>query len=291
MLPSAAAAAVVAYDQGPLLWISGHDCTFMSIGLIQGFLVLYIGISLTMSFTSEVMKMYLAVAWAQDIFILTMQAILIIRIYALFNQSKMLLIFLVTLYSLQTIAVLVMGGLSMTKQVLHKYFVSVSPVIGSVGQSVDLNASAFLLFYRDISILNVAFDTVLLFFALWAFVRHALEAKRLDGGWSINGLVRAMMANHLLYFVCYSVWLSLGLVTSYFTTLGDDSGALVDNLLDVLNALVVVAGPRMVISLRAQESKTRGEEGTSNGELSTIRFDTRELPTKSESAVENGGGL
>ncbi|KAH7905036.1 hypothetical protein BJ138DRAFT_1106315 [Hygrophoropsis aurantiaca] len=203
-------------------------------------------------------RMYLAVAWAQNIFILTMQGILVVRIYVLFNRSKKLLIFLATLYCLQSIAMLVMGGLSMTNQVLRAYFVSVSPAIGSVGQIVNLNASAFLLFYRDTSVLNVTFDTMLLLFALRAFVRHALEAKTLDGGWSINVLVRTLVADHLVFFVVNLTWLSLSVAANYITE-SNVFTALLTEALNVFTALAVVAGPRMVISLRAIEKKTRRE--------------------------------
>ncbi|KAH7907872.1 hypothetical protein BJ138DRAFT_429004 [Hygrophoropsis aurantiaca] len=61
------------------------------------------------------------------------------------------------------------------------------------------------------------FDAIVLVFALWAFVRHALEAKTSDGGWSINVLIRTLVADHLPYFVCFQIWMTLTLAANYTT--------------------------------------------------------------------------
>ncbi|KAH7906436.1 hypothetical protein BJ138DRAFT_636082 [Hygrophoropsis aurantiaca] len=146
----------------------------------------------------------------------------------------------------------------------------------------------FLAVAHDSTIVSVVFDTVLLLLALWAFVRHALEAKTSDGRWSINVLVRTLVADHLVYFVCNLIWLSLSLASGYVTAANTEW---LDGALYVFNALVVVAGPRMVIGLRAMENKTRGEGGTFEVELSAIRVGIRELSTHSESVMEEGGAL
>ncbi|KAH7902944.1 hypothetical protein BJ138DRAFT_1184627 [Hygrophoropsis aurantiaca] len=240
-----------------------------------------------------IVNMYLAASWASNIFILAMQAILLIRVYALFNRSKRILISLTTSYVLQATAIFVMAGLVENKQVYDNYDASIGPAIGSVMQSVNTNSSAapfILTLTRDGMIISAIFDTILLFFALWAFVKHTAEAKALNGRWSINALVSTLVADHLLYFVCNLTWLSLPIATAYSTEVNVASGML-DNMFYVFNALVIVFGPRMVISLRTTENKTRGEGGTLEGEVSTIRFDIREPPTHLESIMEEGGGF
>ncbi|KAH7904182.1 hypothetical protein BJ138DRAFT_1119656 [Hygrophoropsis aurantiaca] len=202
-----------------------------------------------------------------------MQAILVIRVYALFNQSKKISVFLATFYVLQATTIFVMMGLIADKRVFDRLVASVGLAIGSVTQAVS-NTSAFpSALNEDSTILCLVFDAILLLFALWAFVKHALEAKALDGGWSANVLVRTLVADHLLYFVCNLVWLWLSLAATEY------------------NTAIVVSGPHMVISLRTTESKTRGEGGTFEGEISTIRFDARGLSTQVQSVIEEGGGL
>ncbi|KAH7906837.1 hypothetical protein BJ138DRAFT_575958 [Hygrophoropsis aurantiaca] len=201
----------------------------------------------------------IALNWGLIIFILTMQAILVIRVYALCNRSKKVLTFLSTFYALQTTAILVMVALFFNKRTLHEYVTYISPPIGSVMQNIIINPpSEFLPFNQATTALAVAFDTILLVFALWAFVRHAVEANKSEGGWSINVLIRTLMADHLVQFVCNFTWLLLNLAVTYSTFEPNVSYALLTGALSVFTALVVVAGPRMVISLRAI-GKTRRE--------------------------------
>ncbi|KAH7904614.1 hypothetical protein BJ138DRAFT_1166234 [Hygrophoropsis aurantiaca] len=242
------------------------------------------------------LNMYLAVNWAQTIFLQAMQAILVIRVYALLNRSKKVAVFLATFYCLQAIAAFVMAGLLTNTRVLHQSFTSIGPAIGTIAVYVysHFSTMTFKSLPLNITIVFVIFDTVLLFFALLGFVRHTLEAKRLDGGWSINMLVRTLMADHLMYFFCYLVWMSLSLTTDYnleVNVFTDLITTLVNQLYFVSRALGVVAGPRMVISIRAIENKTRWGGGTTGGELSTIRFGIAEPATQLESGVEEGGGI
>ncbi|KAH7908163.1 hypothetical protein BJ138DRAFT_1103737 [Hygrophoropsis aurantiaca] len=196
---------------------------------------------------SGLVNMYLAVNWGENIFLLTMQAILTIRVYALFDKSKKVLIFLATFYVLQAIAVLVMVGLLMNNWTISGYIVAIGPTYGSVGRFLTLSNSVFFLPAQESAIPFVVFDTVLLFFALWASVGHSLEAKTSDGEWSISVLVRTLLVDHLVYFVCYVIWLSLSLATNYL----DEGVSRLDIVIYTFNTLAVVTGPRMVISLRA----------------------------------------
>ncbi|KAH7916097.1 hypothetical protein BJ138DRAFT_1097308 [Hygrophoropsis aurantiaca] len=207
---------------------------------------------------------YLAVMWATNIFLLSMQAILVIRVYALFNQSKKLLIFLATSYALQAAAVFVMTALEYNYRALHEDIVSIGPAIGSVMQSVvNSNNSPSLGFLSlDSTIVSVVFDGVLLFFALWAFeMVYQCACENIGSG-------------------SFDIFPLLNI-----------SIVLLNNILNVFNALAVVAGPRMVISLRAQESKMRGVEGDLSEEISTVQFGITKPPTQSQSVMQEGGGL
>ncbi|KAH7903557.1 hypothetical protein BJ138DRAFT_1192402 [Hygrophoropsis aurantiaca] len=187
-----------------------------------------------------------------------------------------------------------MTALMYNIRALHEYVISVGPAVGSVEQIVNYNTSANIpaAITQHSPIPSVIFDIVLLFFALQAFLKHVSEAKRLDGRWSINMLVRTLMADHLVYFVCYLTWMSISLAANYinYDLTVSSSNILLDDVIGIFGALAIIAGPRMVISLRAQESRPRGLEGTSMGELSSVQFGIRDLPTQSESVIEEVGG-
>ncbi|KAH7904991.1 hypothetical protein BJ138DRAFT_839629 [Hygrophoropsis aurantiaca] len=229
------------------------------------------------------LSMYSAVSWVQVIFLLAMQAILVIRVHALLNRSRGVLVFLATYYCLQTTATLVMGSVLTNTRALHGFFVSIGRcAFGSVVQTCvsDSNSSTGRgRLNLNITIVSLIFDTLLLSFALLAFVRHALEAKRLDGGWSTNMLVRTLVADQLMYFVCFLGWMSIALVLDY----NDEANVFTDSTTDIVNALYLAsralamgAGPRMITGIRAIEKKTRQEGESMGGELSTIRFGIQE---------------
>ncbi|KAH7906099.1 hypothetical protein BJ138DRAFT_672302 [Hygrophoropsis aurantiaca] len=227
---------------------------------------------------SVIVNIYLAIIWAESIFVLTMQAILAIRVYVLFSRSKNILIFLAVLYLVQATATFVITALLFSYQKMYEYVAPFGPAIGSVAQttSFNLTASIYWPLSPDITIISAIFDAFVFFFALWAFIKHTLEAKRLEGRWSVNVLVGRLMADHLAYFICNLTWLLLSLAASYVNEFP------VSDARYILSAFAVISGPRMIISLREQESKTRGLEGTSMGEMSTIQFGIREPPTHSE---------
>ncbi|KAH7905588.1 hypothetical protein BJ138DRAFT_746801 [Hygrophoropsis aurantiaca] len=67
------------------------------------------------------LNIMLAESWLQNIFPVAMQAILTIRVYALFNRSKKVLIVLAMLYALQAIATFVSTALLYNSRALHEY--------------------------------------------------------------------------------------------------------------------------------------------------------------------------
>ncbi|KAH7905586.1 hypothetical protein BJ138DRAFT_1183571 [Hygrophoropsis aurantiaca] len=80
--------------------------------------------------------------------------------------------------------------------------------------------------------------------------------------------------------------MALTLATDYAT----DEPSVLTMVFCVFTALVVVVGPRMVISLRAIENKSRGEGVILGGNLTTVRFGIREPPThQSEREMLLGG--
>ncbi|KAH7930129.1 hypothetical protein BV22DRAFT_76148 [Leucogyrophana mollusca] len=112
-------------------------------------------------------------------------------------------------------------------------------------------------------------------FALFAFTKHALEDRRLAGRWDVSPLMKLLIKDQMLYFVCYVVWQALDIPAA---SPGVSPPHTLIIVIDVLDALVVIAGPRMVISLRAAESQLI--EGSFQTELSTIDFDARDRRTR-----------
>ncbi|KAH7907905.1 hypothetical protein BJ138DRAFT_1116291 [Hygrophoropsis aurantiaca] len=245
-----------------------------------------------MPFASVDVNMCLAVNWTQSIFILAMQAILVIRVYALFNQSKKVLLFLTTFYALRATAALVIVAVLYNNRAIHESVIFVGPALGNVAQIVNINSPAILLTVgRNGTILYVVFDTILLFFALWAFLRHILEAKALDGGWSINVLIYGSkyMTDTFSSLSSFQTWMVITLAeditggVSIDVVTIDSPGQQFTHFFHRIGGCCRAC---MVTSLRETENKTRQQGGTLDGEMSTIRFDIREPPARAESVME-----
>ncbi|KAH7920721.1 hypothetical protein BV22DRAFT_1122604 [Leucogyrophana mollusca] len=144
---------------------------------------------------------WIAAQWLSVLFTAAMQAILLMRAYVLWNHSNKLLVFLLSYFFSETIAVVIMAGILFNSSVVGKYVLSVGP--GSVGSAIEegLADSSVLAPVLTIAvIIQLAFDIVLLVVALFAAVKHALEARRLNNGWPTNPLVKALAADQFLYF-------------------------------------------------------------------------------------------
>ncbi|KAH7929230.1 hypothetical protein BV22DRAFT_1029667 [Leucogyrophana mollusca] len=165
---------------------------------------------------------------------------------------------------------------------------SVGPTIGSVEQEVDIDGSIFGSLPTVQTSVQLAFDTVLFGFALFALSRHVLEARALTGGWLVNPLVKFLVADQTLYFMCYALWQALT-IPETLPTLSTTQSDTLDVVSNVLFAFIVIFGPRMVIRLRAEELRSR--EGTFQEELSTIRFGSGNPSALSSMTGEGEGQL
>ncbi|KAH7922270.1 hypothetical protein BV22DRAFT_669832 [Leucogyrophana mollusca] len=237
-----------------------------------------------LDWTLTVMKtLSIVVVWSTDVFTIAMQGILLMRVYALCNKSKKVLVFLLVCFFAQAIVVVVLAGIQCNLSSLGKYLLSAGPPIGSVTQEASTNPSALGSTPTVEAAVALAFDTMMLAFAVFAFIIHAVESRRLTGHWSVNPLIKVLATDQTLYFFCYAVRQAI-VIPMAAPTISLYDFSLLDGTSNLLSALVVIAGPRMVISLRARELKTR--ENTFQEEVSTIRFGARDPPVRSIGDVE-----
>ncbi|KAH7920581.1 hypothetical protein BV22DRAFT_791840 [Leucogyrophana mollusca] len=191
-------------------------------------------------------------------FTTAMQAILLLRAYALCNRSRKVLAFLLSSFVCEMIAIVVVIGKSLELMAMGGFVTSMGALKADSATSYAF--ARWLMVYRAI---QLAFDILLLAVALFGSVKHTLEAK----GWSVNPPVKALVADQIGYFVWYAVWQGTSLTT---TTSVDAGVSALEGLSYLFSAFAIIAGPRMVISLRTRELETR--EGTLPTQLSTIQF-------------------
>ncbi|KAH7921807.1 hypothetical protein BV22DRAFT_701377 [Leucogyrophana mollusca] len=255
-----------------------------------------IAATVRLNWTLTVIKVvFIITNWSENVFLTAMQAILLMRVFALCNRSKPVLIFLSACFFCQTAVVVALLAKQINFSFLGQSILSLGPAVGSVGQEIDMDTPVFGGLPVIQASIQLAFDTILFGFALFAFSRHALEARALAGGWSVNPLVKLLAADQTLYFLCYAVFQALITPESLPSTAAQ--GPTLDVVANVLFALIAIFGPRMVIRLRTEELRSR--EGTLQEQLSTIRFgsgDPSALPSVTgegegelETVLEDGG--
>ncbi|KAH7920502.1 hypothetical protein BV22DRAFT_798954 [Leucogyrophana mollusca] len=287
-----AATAIVAYDQVlnfsqevDLIWNRRWSLTtaLYLVARYSGSLMILgeaaAAVRLTWTYTVAA-AFYIALNWSTNIFLTSMQAILLMRAYALCGGSTIIFYVMVPCFCCQAIAVVVMTGMAYTIPTMRKYFVFLGAPIGSVTQDAVLDAAAFRPLAVIIPALELVFDVMIFVLALFAFLKHATEARELSGRWSVNPLMKLLVTDQMLYFLCYLALQAISFVISDPDINPTEYADVVVNTTDdVLLGLAAILGPRMVLSLRAQEAKS-GED-TFDAELTTIQFGARDLPLRS----------
>ncbi|KAH7917841.1 hypothetical protein BV22DRAFT_926718 [Leucogyrophana mollusca] len=145
-----------------------------------------------------------------------MQAILLLRAYALCNRSRKVLVFLLVSFVCETIVIVVVivksldlvatRGSGAWSRLPSRFICgltwpshTVTPTdpADSVLKAHSVKNHALELWQTVSRAIQLAFDILLLVIALFGSVRHALEAK----GWSVNPLVKALAEDQIAYFV------------------------------------------------------------------------------------------
>ncbi|KAH7925168.1 hypothetical protein BV22DRAFT_453148 [Leucogyrophana mollusca] len=147
--------------------------------------------------------------WAINIFATAMDAILLMRAYALSSRSKAVLIFLSLCFFFQTVVVMVITGMEINVPNTRKFVTFIGGPIGSVTQDIETDASVFLPSPVIVTAAQLAYDMIVFLFALSAFWKHALEARGLAGRWNVNPLAKLLIRDQIFYFFCYVVWQAL----------------------------------------------------------------------------------
>ncbi|KAH7907910.1 hypothetical protein BJ138DRAFT_1158907 [Hygrophoropsis aurantiaca] len=220
--------------------------------------------------------------WAVNIFATAMDGILLMRAYALCNRSRPILIFLLICFVAQTAVVVVITGMEINIPNTRRFVISLGDPVGSVMQDMEVDATVLVPSPIIVTAVQLVFNFIVFGFAMYAFSKHMKEARKISGGWKVSPLVRLLIDDQIIYFFCYVVWQGLD-IPVYAPSLPQSQALNV--IANALDALVIIAGPRMVISLRVQENKlTAGGGATYQTELSAMNFGARELPATQSTA-------
>lgn len=257
----AASSVVVAYDwaltfgqEVEMVWRQRFSFTtviFLSvryIGILYAAVFVF-SISPSASMTNTGCEIINSALWCV-IFVVNgmLGVIMITRLFAMYQQSRKLLIFLVVVLVAITIACGLIAAIQ-TRQLLSENLI----LPGNqcvMGGYVPLTAETWLL--------NTAWEVLTLCLALWSAIKQFRELRQPWTRWTTGGCFTVLIKSHVLYFAsflvvsCFQIgYLSPAIMDS--TTVGTEIYGGVLQIFSLVQMFIL--GPRLIIDVRTYHAK------------------------------------
>ncbi|KAG2360028.1 hypothetical protein BDR07DRAFT_173062 [Suillus spraguei] len=197
--------------------------------------------------------------------------IMITRLYAMYQRSRKMLIFLVVFFLAVNITCAVI--------VASNRVSGVETILSGTFQCSFTGSSQPLI--TDTWILTTGWEVTTLCLAVWTTAKYIHELRQPSAKPSLESYFRVLIETHAFYFAAYAVVACLNL-GSLSPTIGDSSSLGVDvynGILQIAQAMqMFILGPRLILGVREYHAKAMAnpDEGT---DMDTIAF--QELTHKS----------
>ncbi|KAG1772503.1 hypothetical protein EV702DRAFT_625032 [Suillus placidus] len=187
--------------------------------------------------------------------------IMMIRIHAMYQRSKKILIFLVVVLLASTIASGVLRvmsniGVSVEEFIIYGYHMCLA----------EIDTDQLDLIYE--SLISTAIWEILAFIlAVWIVIKHFHELRQCPTGSIIGDCFTVLTKSHAFYFAAFAVvaCFSLGSLSTYVRYSSTVGSVLYSAILRIAKVLqMFVLGPRLILSVREYHAKlvARSDEGT-----------------------------
>ncbi|KAG2103779.1 uncharacterized protein F5147DRAFT_838482 [Suillus discolor] len=180
--------------------------------------------------------------------------IMIARLHAMYQGSRMMLVFLVIIFLAVNIACGVLVAIGLNDIVLEEFILSGICICGDVYGGEDQ------LLPSMVWMLNTIWEVLALCLSVWVAVKHFRELRRLSPstGSTIGDCFRVLIQSHVLYFASFA-----GVSGLQFTYLSPEIAntssigvLIVEGVLQILLSIqMFVVGPRLILSVREYHTK------------------------------------
>ncbi|KAG1841769.1 hypothetical protein F4604DRAFT_334060 [Suillus subluteus] len=223
--------------------------------------VRYIGILFSiMNILSNLLVSITDVAWTPITVNAMLGAIMIARIYAMYQGSKKLLIFLVVVLLASTIisgVLIVNGNLGASGQedVLSGYHTC----------TAKFDPRMIYLAYESV-ISTAVWEILALFLTVWIVIKYFRELRQSPTGSTIGDCLTILIESHAFYFLAFAIvaCFLLGSLSPNIMNSSSMGGATYIGILSIAQMLqMFVLGPRLILSVREHHAKVvaRADEG------------------------------
>lgn len=207
--------------------------------------------------------MFIATTWIIFVVNLILGIIMIARLNAMYQRSRMVLIILVAIFMAVYIPVGLITVIT-TKQTSGEELI----LSGTHQCTHDRRGGPFLLEITWV-VGNTVWEVVALCFAVWIAVKHFRELRQYSTGGIVGDCLAVLMKTHVFYFLsfvavtCFQLsYLSHRIAPGPYSLKYMIYHAVAQN---VLSVQLFVAGPRLVLGVREHHAKLRADSDMAAG--------------------------
>ncbi|KIJ64963.1 hypothetical protein HYDPIDRAFT_28304 [Hydnomerulius pinastri MD-312] len=214
------------------------------------FVVRYVGLPVAMSL-ALCTALYLFGIWGYFIFLSISDFVMILRVYAMYHRSKLILGIILGLYIPAVIAIFVCTAVYYNPKT-HVLVVSVADAAMSQICTQSLSAGPQIALYLNVT--RIVLSAVLCVLVVARFVKHSSEIHRTLGQWHSNRYMKLLARESVLFFI---VNLFTNILSLSVSVLANQDLSLV-MLVALTGFLPYLLAPRLIISMRAFHALVAG---------------------------------
>ncbi|KAG1765990.1 hypothetical protein EV702DRAFT_1151124 [Suillus placidus] len=188
--------------------------------------------------------------------------IMIARLYAMYQRSRKMLVFLVVFFFAVNITCAVIAASSRVS--------GVETVLSGTYQCGFTGGNQRLI--TDTWFLTTAWEVITLCLAVWIVAKYLRELQQPSARPTLGNYFRVLIETHVFYFVAYATvaCLNLGSLSPNIENSSSLGVDIYNGILQIAQAVqMFVLGPRLILSVRKCHAKANSDEGI---DLSTIAF-------------------
>ncbi|KAG1779122.1 hypothetical protein EV702DRAFT_1044072 [Suillus placidus] len=216
--------------------------------------------------------MYIVMSWMIVVVNFLLGVIMIARLYAMYQRSRKMLIFLIVIFLTVTIVSRVIITLANNKIVGEELILSgihrCTYRWEGDAQRMDIVVWA----------LYTAWEVLALCLSLWIVVKHIHDLRRTSGsGWTIGDCFAVLLKTHVVYFISLVAanCLQLGFYSPEISSSFSLISGIYEGILSFASGVpMFVLGPRLILGLREYHAKVAADSDTATA-MTTIAFQER----------------
>jgi len=182
---------------------------------------------------------------------------MIIRLHAMYQGSRKMVVFLVTIFLALAIAIVVnMGKMS-------SYITLEESVLSGFHMCVysDEVGRDYHLWLVEIWIIGTVWQVLALCLAVWVAVKHFRELRQISTAWTARDCFTVLIKTHVFYFAVFVAGSCLSIVP----VVSNSAGELYHGILQLVGVVqMFILGPRLILGVRQYNAKlvADSDEGT-----------------------------